>query len=73
MRTTVLAMLFAFVAVIFGAPLSTLDRLSAIDAQVKRLELYRVKVANESKVSEQGACGSSYCTGGWKCCGSYCC
>ena len=51
---TMLAMLFAFIAVIFGAPLSNSGRLAQLEAQVKRLEKYRVNsVTNKTDVSEQ--------------------
>ena len=55
---TMLAMLFAFVAATFSAPLYYSDlhamRLAQLDAHVKELEKYRVNsVTNKTDVSEQ--------------------
>ena len=51
---TMLAMLFAFVAVTIGAPLSISYRLAQLDAHVKGLENYRVNSeTNKTGVSEQ--------------------
>ena len=52
---TVIAMLFALFAVIFGVPLSTSDRFAQLEAQVKGLELDRAKSLVYNTVCLYGA------------------